>query len=166
MLPFLWFLALHKLLDWVSYFNFFQNSGFSTSGDMGSNRSEMKQRITELLTTLEKVKRNAELRQQEQEELIGDLKRANSYVLLLHIAMKDQPWKTLPQSFIEFSITFEAKFFDDCMHLIFLRNHKFKYKFWVKKFAKGTFHRKSSIGLDKLSDGSMKLLLEQFRRNV
>ena len=38
---------------------------------------EMKSRITELLTTLEKVKRNSELRQQQSEELIIDLKKSN-----------------------------------------------------------------------------------------
>jgi hypothetical protein len=41
---------------------------------------EMKSRITELLTTLEKVKRNSELRQQQSDDLIKDLKKSNQYV--------------------------------------------------------------------------------------
>ena len=40
-------------------------------------KEEMKSRITELLTTLEKVKRNSELRQQQSEDLIQDLKKSN-----------------------------------------------------------------------------------------
>ena len=38
---------------------------------------EFKERITELLTTLEKVKRNSELKQQQADELIIDLKKSN-----------------------------------------------------------------------------------------
>ena len=38
---------------------------------------EMKSRITELLTTLEKVKRTSELRQQQSEDMISDLKKSN-----------------------------------------------------------------------------------------
>ena len=40
---------------------------------------ELKERITELLTTLEKVKRNSELKQQQADELIIDLKKSNRY---------------------------------------------------------------------------------------
>ena len=40
-------------------------------------KEEMKSRITELLTTLEKVKRNSELRQQQSDDLIQDLKKSN-----------------------------------------------------------------------------------------
>ena len=40
--------------------------------------SMMKHRITELLQALERVKRNGELRQQQQDEVINGLKRANS----------------------------------------------------------------------------------------
>ena len=40
-------------------------------------KEEMKSRITELLTTLEKVKRNSELRQQQSDDLIQDLKKCN-----------------------------------------------------------------------------------------
>ncbi len=39
----------------------------------------MKERITELLQALERVKRNGELRQQQQEEVIADLKRTNRW---------------------------------------------------------------------------------------
>ena len=42
-----------------------------------NRNDEMKSRITELLTTLEKVKRNSELRQQQSEDLISDLKKNN-----------------------------------------------------------------------------------------
>ena len=38
----------------------------------------MKLRITELLQALERVKRNGELRQQQQDEVINGLKKANS----------------------------------------------------------------------------------------
>ena len=38
---------------------------------------ELKDRVTELLTTLEKVKRNSELKQQQADELINDLKKSN-----------------------------------------------------------------------------------------
>ena len=38
---------------------------------------ELKERITELLTTLEKVKRTSELKQQQADELIIDLKKSN-----------------------------------------------------------------------------------------
>ena len=38
----------------------------------------MKHRITELLQALERVKRNGELRQQQQDEVINGLKKANS----------------------------------------------------------------------------------------
>ena len=41
-------------------------------------REGMKHRITELLQALEKVKRNSELRQQQQDEVILDLKRSNA----------------------------------------------------------------------------------------
>ena len=37
----------------------------------------MKHRITELLQALERVKRNGELRQQQQDEVINGLKKAN-----------------------------------------------------------------------------------------
>ena len=40
--------------------------------------SMMKHRITELLQALERVKRNGELRQQQQDEVINGLKKANS----------------------------------------------------------------------------------------
>ena len=40
-------------------------------------KEEMKSRITELLTTLEKVKRNSELSQQQSDDLIQDLKKSN-----------------------------------------------------------------------------------------
>ena len=55
---------------------FFQTDIESSSSFMGRNE-EMKSRITELLTTLEKVKRNSELRQQQSEEVIQDLKKSN-----------------------------------------------------------------------------------------
>ena len=55
---------------------FLQTDVESTSSFMDRNE-EMKSRITELLTTLEKVKRNSELRQQQSEELIIDLKKSN-----------------------------------------------------------------------------------------
>ena len=44
----------------------------------GDNDSLMKLRITELLQALERVKRNGELRQQQQDEVINGLKKANS----------------------------------------------------------------------------------------
>jgi len=40
-------------------------------------QDEWKGRITELLTTLEKVKRNSELRQQQSDDLVVDLKKSN-----------------------------------------------------------------------------------------
>ena len=43
----------------------------------GDEDSMMKHRITELLQSLEKVKRNGELRQQQQDEVINGLKKAN-----------------------------------------------------------------------------------------
>ena len=55
---------------------FLQTDVESTSSFMDRNE-EMKSRITELLTTLEKVKRNSELRQQQSEELIIDLQKSN-----------------------------------------------------------------------------------------
>ena len=55
---------------------FLQTDVESNSSFMDRNE-EMKSRITELLTTLEKVKRNSELRQQQSEELITDLKKSN-----------------------------------------------------------------------------------------
>ena len=55
---------------------FLQTDVESNSSFMDRNE-EMKSRITELLTTLEKVKRNSELRQQQSEELIIDLKKSN-----------------------------------------------------------------------------------------
>ena len=42
-----------------------------------NRNEEMKSRIAELLTTLEKVKRNSELRQQHAEDVISDLKKNN-----------------------------------------------------------------------------------------
>ena len=61
---------------------FFQNnrSGDSSSSDEDDDKSrdEMRSRIGELLQTLEKVKRNSELRQQHQDEVIRDLKRTNA----------------------------------------------------------------------------------------
>ena len=42
-----------------------------------NRNEEMKSRIAELLTTLEKVKRNSELRQQQSEDVISDLKKSN-----------------------------------------------------------------------------------------
>lgn len=47
------------------------------SQDSGKQRDEMRERITELLQTLEKVKRSSEVQQQQQEEAIMDLKRTN-----------------------------------------------------------------------------------------
>ena len=44
----------------------------------GDDDSMMKHRITELLQALERVKRNGELRQQQQDEVINGLKKANS----------------------------------------------------------------------------------------
>ena len=56
---------------------------FSMIQDLASENSypqrndELKDRVTELLTTLEKVKRNSELKQQQADELINDLKKSN-----------------------------------------------------------------------------------------
>ena len=55
----------------------FQDLGSESSYPQKSD--ELKGRITELLTTMEKVKRNSELRQQQSDELILDLKESNRY---------------------------------------------------------------------------------------
>lgn len=49
-----------------------------TQSDFHQLRTDMRCRITELLQSLEKVKRNSELRQHQQDEVIADLKRANA----------------------------------------------------------------------------------------
>ena len=54
---------------------FFQE--LASQASYPQRNDEMKERITELLTTLEKVKRNSELRQQQSDELILDLKKNN-----------------------------------------------------------------------------------------
>lgn len=56
----------------------FQRDCADSEENFRQNRDEMKHRITELLQTLEKVKRNSELRQQHQDEVIADLKRTNA----------------------------------------------------------------------------------------
>ena len=48
-----------------------------SEGSFVNKSDEMKSRITELLTTLEKVKRTSELRQQQSDEMISDLKKSN-----------------------------------------------------------------------------------------
>ncbi|XP_059085574.1 colorectal mutant cancer protein-like [Tigriopus californicus] len=49
-----------------------------TQSDFHQLRTDMRCRITELLQSLEKVKRNSELRQHQQDEVIADLKRSNA----------------------------------------------------------------------------------------
>merc|ERR1711953_889454 len=54
-----------------------QDSVDSEASSVQNKSDEMKSRITELLTTLEKVKRTSELRQQQSEDMISDLKKSN-----------------------------------------------------------------------------------------
>lgn len=56
----------------------FQSLNELTQSDFHQLRTDMRCRITELLQSLEKVKRNSELRQHQQDEVIADLKRANA----------------------------------------------------------------------------------------
>lgn len=50
--------------------------GIESDVSFRSPNNELKSRIAELLTQLEKVKRNSELRQQKSEELIQELKNS------------------------------------------------------------------------------------------
>jgi hypothetical protein len=55
-------------------FLFLYQDDLDSESSFQNRNVELKSRITELLTTLEKVKRNSELRQQQSDELIKDLK--------------------------------------------------------------------------------------------
>ena len=48
-----------------------------TAGGGGAREEQLRRRVEELLSTLEKLARSSEVRQEQADELIGDLKRAN-----------------------------------------------------------------------------------------